>query len=137
MDIAYGIEVQESGDRYISLAEEVLNAGNQAAIPGAFLVDLFPILLYVPSWFPGAGFKNKAAHWREITATSIEKPFRFVQDQLVREPFSRIMNLFILRFCRKLAGLRHQWQQPFLRNFLMKTILRGLCRKRLRNMWLL
>jgi hypothetical protein len=95
MDIAYGIKIQESGDHYISLAEEVISRANEVAVPGAFLVDLFPILKYVPSWFPGAGFHKKAAHMRKINATMVEKPFRYVQEQLVREPFSRIMNLFI------------------------------------------
>ena len=95
MDIAYGIKVQESSDRYILLAEEVNNAGSEAVIPGAFLVDLFPVLLYVLSWFPGASFKKKAAHWRKLGETLTEKPFRYVQEQLVGEYFSPIMNLFI------------------------------------------
>ena len=88
MDIAYGIEIQESGDRYISLAEEVNKAGTEAAIPGAFLVDLFPVLVYVPGWFPGAGFQKKAAQWRKLNESMVGKPFRYVQEQLVREPFS-------------------------------------------------
>ena len=83
MDIIYGIAVQESNDPYIFLAEEVVNSGNEAAIPGAFWVDLFPILKYVPSWFPGAGFRKKAAHWRKIGAYMTEKPFHYVQEQLV------------------------------------------------------
>jgi len=95
MDIAYGIKVQESGDRYISVADEVVNAGADASIPGAFWVDLFPILAYVPSWFPGAGFQKKAAHSRKLIANLVEKPFCYVQEQLVGEPFSRMMNLFI------------------------------------------
>ena len=88
MDITYGIEVQESDDQYISLVEELIDGGNEVSIPGAFLVDLFPILAYVPSWFPGAGFQKKAAHWRKLAETAIEKPFRYVQEQLVGEPFS-------------------------------------------------
>ena len=60
MDIAYGIKVKESGDRYISIAEEVLDRGNDATIPGAFWVDFFPILAYVPSWFSEAGFQKIA-----------------------------------------------------------------------------
>ena len=108
MVISYGIEVQESDDYYISLAEEVLDSGNQAAIPGAFWVDLFPILVYVPSWFPGAGFQKKAAHWRKLNETLIEKPFRYVQEQLVRKPFSRMKNLFFTVICRKMAGLLHR-----------------------------
>ena len=87
MDIAYGIKVQESGDRYISLAEEVMSGGVEASIPGAFWVDFFPILAYVPSWFPGAGFQKKAAHWRKLNETLVEKPFGYVQEKLVGDPF--------------------------------------------------
>ena len=107
MDITYGIEIQESGDRYISLAEEVMAGGVEASIPGAFWVDLFPILMYVPNWFPGAGFKKKAAHWRKLNKTLVEKPFRYVQEQLVGNPFfyDELAYLVILR---KLAGLRRR-----------------------------
>ena len=87
MDIAYGIKVQDSDDRYISLAEEVIQGGSEASIPGAFWVDFLPILAYVPSWFPGAGFQKKAAHWRKLNATLIEEPFRYVEEQLVGEFF--------------------------------------------------
>ena len=89
MKIVYGIIVQESDDPYISLAEEVLNGLAEAGIPGAFLVDMVPILKYVPSWFPGAGFQKKAARWREALNTMAEKPFRHVQEQLVQVQFLR------------------------------------------------
>jgi hypothetical protein len=95
MDIAYGIQVQESGDHYISRAEQVMKVVEEASIPGAFWVDLFPILAYVPSWFPGAGFQKKAAYSRNLISTLVENPFRYVQEQLVREFFSRMMNSFI------------------------------------------
>lgn len=85
MKIAYGIDVQEFDDPYLALAEEALNGLNQAAILGTFWVDLFPFLKYVPSWFPGAGFQKKAAHWRKVNATLTEKPFRYVEEELVGE----------------------------------------------------
>ena len=84
VNLTYGIDVQEFDDPYLSLAEEALNGLNQAAILGTFWVDLFPLLKYVPSWFPGAGFQKKAAHWREVNATLAEKPFRYVEEQMVR-----------------------------------------------------
>jgi hypothetical protein len=84
MKIGYGIEVQESDDPYISIAEEAMKGAAEAGVPGAFWVDLFPILKYVPSWFPGAGFQKKAARVREATSTMAEKPFRHVQEQLVQ-----------------------------------------------------
>ena len=83
MKIGYGITVQESDDPYVSIAEEALKGVAEAGIPGSFLVDLLPILKYVPSWFPGAGFQRKAARWREAINTMAEKPFRHVQEQLV------------------------------------------------------
>ena len=86
MKIGYGIDVQESDDPYISIAEVVMNSGSQAGT-GVFLVDFLPILKYVPSWFPGAGFQRKAAYWRKDLNIKIEKPFRHVQEQLVKFQF--------------------------------------------------
>ena len=87
MKITYGIDVQASDDPYITLAEDALEGISEAAILGNFWVDLFPILKYVPSWFPGAGFQKKAAHWREGNIALTETPFRYVEEQLVREYF--------------------------------------------------
>ena len=87
MKIGYGIAVRESDDPYISIAEEALSRAAEAGIPGAFWVDWFPILKYVPSWFPGAGFQRKAERVRETSNTMAEKPFRHVQEQLVRVHF--------------------------------------------------
>ena len=87
MKIAYGIAVQESNDPYISMAEVAFSGVAEAGIPGAFWVDTFPILKYVPSWFPGAGFQKKAARWREATNTMAENPFRYVQEQSVQVDF--------------------------------------------------
>jgi hypothetical protein len=93
MKIAYGIDVQESNDPYISLAEDALEGISQAAVLGAFWVDLFPILKYVPSWFPGAGFQKKAAHWREVNAALTEKPFRYVKEQVVGNHFLKALEV--------------------------------------------
>ena len=94
MNIAYGINVKESGDPYISNAEEALIGLAEAGIPGTFLVDLIPVLKYVPDWFPGAGFKRKASRWRKINAEVAQKPFRFVTEQVVTT-----LSLFYLFLC--------------------------------------
>ena len=87
MKILYGIDVQESADPYILTAEEAMAGFNEAGVPGSFLVDIFPILKHVPSWFPGAGFQRKAAHWRAVNVSLVENPFRYVKEQLVRDLF--------------------------------------------------
>jgi len=86
MSVAYGISVKESDDPYILNAEEALHGLAEAGIPGTFLVDLIPILKHIPDWFPGAGFKRKASHWRRVNADVSEKPFRFVAEQMVTRP---------------------------------------------------
>jgi len=92
MSVAYGITVTESGDPYISRAEESLEGLSIAGVPGTFLVDFIPILKYVPSWFPGASFKRKAAHWRKINDDLTEIPFKHVENLMV---LSRVF-LFLL-----------------------------------------
>ncbi|KAJ7640503.1 cytochrome P450 [Mycena polygramma] len=53
MSITYGIEVQSKNDPYISIAEAGIKHVSIMAVPGAFLVDAFPVLKHVPEWFPG------------------------------------------------------------------------------------
>ena len=93
MKITYGIDIQESDDPYNLVSEEAIRGINEAGIPGAFWVDVFPMLKHVPSWFPGAGFQKKAAHWREVNKALTETPFRYVKEQLVGVFFLRERDL--------------------------------------------
>ena len=63
--MTYSINVQANNDPYIKIAEEAVAATAEFLIPGAFLVDIIPILKYVPEWFPGAKFQKKAAVMRK------------------------------------------------------------------------
>ena len=101
MKIGYGIVVKESDDPYISMAEIAFTGASEAAIPGAFLVDSIPILKYVPSWFPGAGFQKKAKRVREATDIMAEKPFRVVQEQVVQFQFFRAHKLLFIMILQK------------------------------------
>ncbi|EDR10143.1 uncharacterized protein LACBIDRAFT_248415 [Laccaria bicolor S238N-H82] len=82
MSVTYGLPVLESDDPYITLAEEALQSAAEAGIQGTFWVDLLPFLQYVPSWFPGAGFKRKAAHYAAIHAEVANQPFKIVQTKM-------------------------------------------------------
>lgn len=41
--VTYGIDVQDSHDKYVHAAEEALNVAIAASLPGSFLVDVIPI----------------------------------------------------------------------------------------------
>ncbi|KAI0357869.1 CyP450 monooxygenase [Trametes cingulata] len=75
MQVSYGIEIAEENDPYVTAVEEGVATFNEALVPGAFLVETFPILQYIPSWFPGGGFKRKAAKWQKIAHNMRDAPF--------------------------------------------------------------
>ncbi|KAF8880642.1 cytochrome P450 [Infundibulicybe gibba] len=84
MDIVYGIKVEDSNDRYITVAEEALSGMAQAGVAGSFLVDFMPGLQYIPTWMPGAGFRKKAADWRKLNNELTDKPWAAVKIAISR-----------------------------------------------------
>ncbi|KAI0689845.1 cytochrome P450 [Cerioporus squamosus] len=60
----YGLEVSGKNDKYIKIAEDAMDCVNNIFQPGKpYLVQTFPSLRHVPSWFPGAKFKRQFAAW--------------------------------------------------------------------------
>ncbi|KAJ7189263.1 cytochrome P450 [Mycena filopes] len=82
ISITYGINPLPVDDPYIALAERGVASGTDSIIPGKFLVDTFPLLKYVPDWFPGAGFKRQAKAWRKIAEDFRDVPFDEVKHQV-------------------------------------------------------
>ncbi|KAI0066963.1 cytochrome P450 [Artomyces pyxidatus] len=81
MKRVYGHTVVDDQDPYVRLVEKASQSTSEAAVPGAFLVDLFPSLKYVPEWMPGAGFKRKAREWRKLSQAMINVPYDMVKEK--------------------------------------------------------
>ncbi|GJE99705.1 cytochrome P450 [Phanerochaete sordida] len=79
---AYGIVTEDHDDPIIATVEHGLEAAVAAINPGKFLVDVLPVLKYVPEWFPGAGFKRQAKIWRESVLKMLHVPFDQAKDLL-------------------------------------------------------
>lgn len=107
LKLAYGYEVQGEHDPYVELVGEVMDQFGEAFRPGAYLVDMLPFLRYLPSWFPGTGFKRTAVQWRETLEQMVDVPFNMVKQRVVcrltsvtqppHELPSRRANLRVLR----------------------------------------
>ncbi|KAK1220350.1 hypothetical protein PQX77_016886 [Marasmius sp. AFHP31] len=80
--LTYGLDVEGPNDPLVRTAERAIEVGNQAATPGNFMVDVLPILKYVPAWFPGAGFKRKGREWHKIYVEMVTLPFGIVKKQM-------------------------------------------------------
>ncbi|TFK24849.1 cytochrome P450, partial [Coprinopsis marcescibilis] len=74
LKVTYGVEDSEDVKYYLKLLEEALAPIIRAAIPGRYLVDIFPFLKYVPRWLPGAGFKHDAEEARQLAEKFANEP---------------------------------------------------------------
>ena len=81
--MTYGIKIRPYNDPYIKMAEEAMVAIAELLIPGAFLVDIIPVLKYVPEWFPGAKFQSKAAVMRKHAAIMRNTTFAATEELMV------------------------------------------------------
>ncbi|KAG1813931.1 cytochrome P450 [Suillus subaureus] len=93
--ISYGYEVKENSDPFVGLADRAMDGISQATTPGAFMVDILPLLAKVPAWFPGAGFQRIAREWRETLEEMVSAPHKLVKDQMAAgiAPISFTSNL--------------------------------------------
>ena len=83
LSMTYSINVRPFNDPYVKMAEEAVEAASMLLIPGAFLVDIIPILKYVPEWFPGAKFQSKAAVLRNYAAMLRNVTFAATEELMV------------------------------------------------------
>ncbi|KAJ7507105.1 cytochrome P450 [Mycena galericulata] len=81
MMIGLGYQITGGNDEFVRIAEAAQLAMVSAARPGAYLVDLLPILKYVPEWFPGASFQSVGRKGRELSQELQNKPFAWAMKQ--------------------------------------------------------
>ncbi|KAI0056348.1 cytochrome P450 [Artomyces pyxidatus] len=81
LNVVYGLEVTRTDDPYLMKVEGAtdLLANEVTAGGGLWLVDIFPFLKHLPDWFPGAGFKRKAAVWKKDIVDSVDYPYDAVK----------------------------------------------------------
>ncbi|KAF5375750.1 hypothetical protein D9757_008997 [Collybiopsis confluens] len=83
LGVAYGIRIESKDDPYMTAIEKMNMVINEAVLPTNFLVNVIPILKYIPSWFPGASFKRKARAWHGIFSSTIIPPFLKAKEAML------------------------------------------------------
>ncbi|RPD54269.1 cytochrome P450 [Lentinus tigrinus ALCF2SS1-6] len=74
MRVVYGLDLKPDDD-YIHTGDRAITAFNLAFLPGRYLVETFPIMRFIPTWFPGAKFKRDAAGWRDAVLRMRNEPW--------------------------------------------------------------
>ena len=117
--MTYSINVQPYNDPYIKIAEEAIGAAGELLIPGAFLVDIIPILKYVPEWFPGAKFQSKAAMMRQHAARIRNTTFAATEELMVCDS-SPFLGFLMIRRCSQAST--SDYDPSFVTEVLLKDI---------------
>ncbi|KZT01116.1 cytochrome P450 [Laetiporus sulphureus 93-53] len=82
LKVAYGWTVAENNDYFVSLMEESFKLHALVVKPGRWLVDTYPILRFVPAWFPFADFKRQGAKFREEFSRIDTIPHNWAKQQI-------------------------------------------------------
>lgn len=82
ISIAYGLDVKPEHDPNIERCEAAIGQLNNAALDGDYLVDTLPMLKYISTWMPGAGFKAYAEKARPKTLDMFNTPFIEACDKI-------------------------------------------------------
>lgn len=85
LKLAYGYTIREDEDPFVTLADRAMAQFTEATTPGAFLVDVFPLLRHMPAWFPGASFKRTAQEWSDTLNSMADVPHAFVKEQMAKD----------------------------------------------------
>ncbi|KAG7099922.1 hypothetical protein E1B28_001717 [Marasmius oreades] len=82
LKLTYGIDTEPENDPWIQLSESLSHITAEASKPGRWLVDSFPSMVYIPSWFPGASWKKWGSDSRTVSMNLVRLPYQRVKDKL-------------------------------------------------------
>ncbi|KAJ7648043.1 cytochrome P450, partial [Roridomyces roridus] len=82
LSAAYRLSILPVNDPLVELIDAVMVKANEALVPGRFLVDVIPLLKYVPEWAPGAGFKLFAKEGKRLAKEALNVPFAEVERRI-------------------------------------------------------
>ncbi|KAL0949262.1 hypothetical protein HGRIS_009340 [Hohenbuehelia grisea] len=77
--VAYALEVKDASDEYITHTETTLQAITAATMPGRYLVDFFPIMKHLPSFF---AFQREGKRIKAMTAHLMDYPLGRVRQEI-------------------------------------------------------
>ncbi|GAB1518047.1 hypothetical protein RhiTH_001105 [Rhizoctonia solani] len=80
--MVYGYRVDSPDDRLVQAAEQVMAIFSDIMAPGRWMVEIFPLLRYIPKWFPGATFHKATASWVPILQATEDETFEYVKSQM-------------------------------------------------------
>ncbi|KZT38045.1 cytochrome P450 [Sistotremastrum suecicum HHB10207 ss-3] len=81
--VSYGYTIKDpSTDAFLAEIQEYVQALSSEGSFGKWLVDSYPLLKYLPTWFPGASFHTFAKEQRKRNERLVREPKEWVKEQM-------------------------------------------------------
>ncbi|KAH9016887.1 cytochrome P450 [Lactarius hengduanensis] len=81
MSLMYGYNLKEN-DEIIKAPVQLLRMLSRLVLPGAALVNHFPLLRHIPSWVPWFSYESLARIGRELGQRTMNEPIDFVKSAM-------------------------------------------------------
>ncbi|KAF8671716.1 cytochrome P450 [Rhizoctonia solani] len=82
--MVYGYKVDSAQDPLVQSAEKVMSIFSDIMTPGRWMIEVFPFLRYLPTWFPGTAFHQMVASSRPVLHSFAENTFTFVKSESLK-----------------------------------------------------
>ncbi|CAE6474944.1 unnamed protein product [Rhizoctonia solani] len=82
LEFAYGYKPENAQDIFLEESQLAFHNVLLASMQTSFLVNVFPVLSYIPEWFPGAGWKRTAREWGLQQDKAKTEPYEWLKAQV-------------------------------------------------------
>ncbi|TFK92563.1 O-methylsterigmatocystin oxidoreductase [Polyporus arcularius HHB13444] len=84
MKIIYDNDVESEIEEQMIRVQMTQDGISQGLVPGKYLVEFFPFIRHLPSWFLGAELRVKSTEWRNAANDLKNIPYNRVIEEMVR-----------------------------------------------------
>lgn len=100
MAVAYGYDVAPQNDPFVSKLVRLLSLFLDALTPErAALIGAIPLLAYIPSWFPGGRYKQRAKECCTLARDILDEPVDYVKRCMDAGTATKSMVYDLIRGC--------------------------------------
>ncbi|ELU38746.1 cytochrome P450 domain-containing protein [Rhizoctonia solani AG-1 IA] len=124
--LAYGYRPETPQDRFLKAFQLTLHNLSCAVMQTNFLVNVFPIMVYIPNWFPGAGWRATARKYAVQKEESKSEPYEWAKSQVGKGTHQVSILGSLLQDHQLLSGLSPAKQEEMLKEIGI-TIVGGQC----------
>ncbi|QRW26304.1 cytochrome P450 family protein [Rhizoctonia solani] len=104
LQLAYGYKPRDPQDRFYTEVKLATRNIVEAAMQTNFLVNVFPVLSYIPDWFPGTGWKCIAREWKMQQERAKNEPYEWLKAHVASGTYQPSIVSSLLQDHKLLSG---------------------------------